>query len=411
MKVLQGKIKRRLTRLAAALVPYNKRYKALGFYRTSQEYIHSEEGKGARCIEVEPGNLSHQVIPKELNDACLRYYKSAEQVKIPPSLVTEVLEGREYQDVIFGGTILSKQNKVIGDISYYEPNPNGQGRRPVEANSIFTRKYFAPPKHYPGVVFSCVIGFNGGDNYYHWMFDCLTKLHLLRKSSLYHTVNWFLMPEPREIYHREMLHLLSIPPEKIIFEQENIHIRADKIIASFTERPYNHTPAWMFGFLRESFLRKDIVKDTGFPFVYISRSDSHRRNVVNEDELMAMLTPYGFKKFTLAPLSFVEKVNVFASAAIIVAPHGAGLANLTFCPPGSTLIELFNDRYICACYSEMALKVGMNYHYFIFDHIPAGKPISPVEDHILADVDRIREVLEKVMEIQRSLRQNGRARG
>src|SRR5689334_5398803 len=140
MKVLLGKIKRRLTRLASAFIPHNTRYKAVGFYRTSREYVESEEGKGARCIEVDPGGVSYQIIPSELNDACLQYYKSPERVTIPPSIVTEVPEAREYQDIIFGGTILSKHNKVIGDISYYEPTPDGQNRRPVEENSIFSRK-------------------------------------------------------------------------------------------------------------------------------------------------------------------------------------------------------------------------------------------------------------------------------
>ncbi|MES2734610.1 MAG: glycosyltransferase family 61 protein [Bacteroidota bacterium] len=394
MKPIYKKIKRKLTQLLVRVVVYNKHYKPIGFYRTAQEYSQSAEGMGARWMEIYPSYVSKQVVPRELNESCLSYYKSEEESLIPATIVAEVLHGREYQDVLFGGTIISQTNKIIGDISYYQPNPDNQRREPVEKNNLFKQKFFQKPKYFPGVVFSCVIGFNGSDNYYHWMFDCLTKLHLLQASGLYSTVDWFLMPEPKEEYHRSMLDLLGIPPEKIIFEHECVHIQADKIIATVTERHYNHTAPWMFSFLRKSFLRPDIVRGTGDDFIYISRSDSHRRNVANEAELMGMLSTYGFKMLTLTPLSFVEKMSVFASAKIIIAPHGAGLANLTFCTPGATLIELFTETYVCACYSEMALKVGMDYHYLVFDYVDSNQPEKSVDHHIHAEVDKVKQVLD-----------------
>jgi len=398
LKVLKGKVERRLSRIMVKVIPYNTAYKPTGYYETAKEYAQSEEGKAARWIEVYPAYVSHSDVPSDLNDTCLEYYKSAPERAVPPAILAEVLDAREYQDSLFGGTIMSRSGKVIGDISYFEPGPNGKGRAPVQQNSLFQQRYFVEPKYYKGTVFSAVIGFNGSDNYYHFMFDCLTKLHLLRKSGLYDTVDWFLMPYPKEEYHMSMLKVLGIPEEKIIFEHENVHIKADRIIATFAERPYNHTPPWMFQFLRESFLKKEVVQDTGVPLVYISRSDSHRRNVANEDELLQMLTPYGFKKFTLASLNFVEKVKLFASAKIIIAPHGAGLANLTFCQEGSSLIEFFTSTYVCACYSEMAQKVGMHYNYFVFDHVATEKFSKGVDDHITVDVKRVQTLLDQVLE-------------
>jgi|GEM_PF-1854008 len=397
LKVLKGKVERRLSRMWVNWIPYNTAYRPSGYYATAEEYTQSEEGQGARWVEVYPAYVSYSNVPADLNDTCLEYYKSAPQHPVPPAIIAEVLDARECQDILFGGTIMSRSGKVIGDISYYEPLPNGKGREPVQQNCLFGRKYFVEPKYYKGMVFSAVIGFNGSDNYYHFMFDCLTKLHLLRKSGLYDSVDWFLMPYPKEEYHRSMLHILGIPEEKIIFEHENGHIQADRIIATCVERPYNHTPPWMFEFLRESFLKKEVVQDTGVPLVYISRSDSHRRNVVNENALMDLLTPYGFKKYTLTSLGFVDKVRLFASAKVIIAPHGAGLANLTFCQTNSTLIEFFTSTYVCACYSEMAQKVGMDYHYFVFDHVVTDKYSKGVDDHITVDVNRVKALLEKVL--------------
>lgn len=403
LKVLKGKVERRLSRTWVRWIPYNTAYRPTGYYATAEEYAKSEEGQGTRWIEVCPAYVSYSNVPSDLNDTCLEYYKSAPQQSVPAAIIAEVLDAREYQDTLFGGTIMSRSGKIIGDISYFEPLPDGKGRVLVQQNSLFRQQYFAKPQSYKGTVFSAVIGFNGSDNYYHFMFDCLTKLHLLRKSGLYDSVDWFLMPYPKEEYHQSMLQMLGIPQEKIIFEHENVHIQADRIIATCVERPYNHTPPWMFEFLRESFLKKEVVQDTGVPLVYISRSDSHRRNVVNEDALMEMLTPYGFKKYTLTSLGFVDKVRLFASAKVIIAPHGAGLANLTFCPTGSSLIEFFTSTYVCACYSEMAQKVGMHYHYFVFDHVVTDKHSKGVDDHITVDVKRVKTLLDEVLEKKPSI--------
>jgi capsular polysaccharide biosynthesis protein len=40
---------------------------------------------------------------------------------------------------------------------------------------------------------------------------------------------------------------------------------------------------------------------------------------------------------------FRTHIEQFAAAAVVIAPHGAGLANLVFCAPGTTVIELGYD--------------------------------------------------------------------
>jgi hypothetical protein len=49
---------------------------------------------------------------------------------------------------------------------------------------------------------------------------------------------------------------------------------------------------------------------------------------------------YNFKKVSLEDLSFQAQIDRFSDASVIVAPHGSGLANLVFAPPGAKVIEL-----------------------------------------------------------------------
>ena len=44
---------------------------------------------------------------------------------------------------------------------------------------------------------------------------------------------------------------------------------------------------------------------------------------------------------------------------MVVGAHGAALANLAFCRPGTHVIELFSPRYVNPCYRNLALAAGL----------------------------------------------------
>lgn len=63
---------------------------------------------------------------------------------------------------------------------------------------------------------------------------------------------------------------------------------------------------------------------------------------------------------TRAP-SISESRVLYNSAVMIVAPHGAGLANMLFCEPGTVVIEAIHTRrYLC--FRNQALLLGHHYH-------------------------------------------------
>ncbi len=47
----------------------------------------------------------------------------------------------------------------------------------------------------------------------------------------------------------------------------------------------------------------------------------------------------------------------------IIAPHGAGLANIVSCKPGTIIIEiLLEGKLLNLCYMYMAVKLNLKYH-------------------------------------------------
>jgi capsular polysaccharide biosynthesis protein len=111
--------------------------------------------------------------------------------------------------------------------------------------------------------------------------------------------------------------------------------------------------------------------------IYISRRDTPHRRVVNEAELEDRLAQEGFSTVLLSKLSFAEQVSLFCSAAFVFAPHGAGLANVIFCRPGTVVAEFCPDAYTNICFATLSQIRGLRHHIYV---CPSGQRTSRQQD-------------------------------
>jgi capsular polysaccharide biosynthesis protein len=98
----------------------------------------------------------------------------------------------------------------------------------------------------------------------------------------------------------------------------------------------------------------------------------------------------------LEEMTWSDQIVAFCSAREIVAPHGAGLANLVFCERGTRVVELFNSEYVNPCFWRLAAVRGLDYRPVVDDpngsvrqHLPANRcdidiPPSVVVSALLA---------------------------
>lgn len=100
----------------------------------------------------------------------------------------------------------------------------------------------------------------------------------------------------------------------------------------------------------------------------IKRSPS-RRYLSNHQTLSNLLvdvsSEFGLLYYIYSdnPLpSFEETWSIFRRAVAVVAPHGAGLSNLVFVPPGAAVIEVLKRREVNLCYRTLAYNLGHRYH-------------------------------------------------
>jgi hypothetical protein len=77
--------------------------------------------------------------------------------------------------------------------------------------------------------------------------------------------------------------------------------------------------------------------------IYVSRDDARLRRVLNESEILPLLNEAEFEPVALSRLPIGRQVSLFRHAEAVVAPHGAGLAHIAWCRPGTRVVEFFPD--------------------------------------------------------------------
>ncbi|WP_444633064.1 glycosyltransferase 61 family protein [Cupriavidus oxalaticus] len=78
--------------------------------------------------------------------------------------------------------------------------------------------------------------------------------------------------------------------------------------------------------------------------IFISRRAFSSRQLVNETEIGALLTTYGFEVVYPEEMSFLEQIDVFRSAAIVVGSCSSAMSNTLYCPAGTPVIGLIHDE-------------------------------------------------------------------
>ncbi|MEN8918101.1 MAG: glycosyltransferase family 61 protein [Octadecabacter sp.] len=75
---------------------------------------------------------------------------------------------------------------------------------------------------------------------------------------------------------------------------------------------------------------------------WVSRraTPGHDRTIENEDEILALLEPYGFKKIYFEDYAPLTQVGLLRDADIMISYHGAGFTNMLYAGPQARIIEL-----------------------------------------------------------------------
>jgi capsular polysaccharide biosynthesis protein len=129
-------------------------------------------------------------------------------------------------------------------------------------------------------------------------------------------------------------------------------------VSHLAQRGCAYLPRWYLAeFLRRVAPRRPPERTRR---IYIARAGNASRRIVNEAELTARLERLGFVAYALEKLPVAQQIELFHDAEMVVAPHGAGLANLLFAE-NARVLELFEGPLLRPHYYFLSKACGHAY--------------------------------------------------
>ncbi|WP_182421739.1 DUF563 domain-containing protein (plasmid) [Priestia megaterium] len=317
----------------------------------------------------------------------------------PPPWNSEYQFRKPFVAMINNGSVWAKNMEVVSIMT-----PNRKLLRDTTHFSLwhnFNPEEAPPFAYYNGTV--AVLAWAGANNYYHWLHDILSRIHLLELSGI--KVDKYLIPKLQLPFQIETILRLAIPENKIIeIDSHNFHLKAKNLVITSIPTYLGASTKWACDFIRKSFSNNKSIKRKGlYDKLYISREDSKWRKVINERDVTRALSVNGFKKVVLTPLSIEEQIDIFSSAKVIVSPYGANLTNLIFCEPGTKVIQLFtspphklfSDNNFMSEYFRIGHYMGLDFN-FMNCRIARPSPNKPLFNNLFVDIKKLLRFLDKI---------------
>ena len=302
-------------------------------------------------------------------------------------------EGRIFTDLNEHVAVI-KDNLIIPEISFQQIKNELKN---VEHNRVIKKGTNRLQKKFDGRVFSLVQG-GSGNNYFHFLFDIVTKLKIYEERFSLSDIDYFYVPGINS-WQKQILSLFKINEKKLIDSNKYRHIKAREIIAidhpwyksGYIQQEIKKLPEWSIFFLREKFLdlRKKFQTSKK---IFIDRTDSLYKHckLINNQEVIKFLEKKGFKSYQTSKLNFYEQIYLFENAEIIISPHGAALTNIIFSKPGMRLFELIPKNHGSVKCERISSFLKFNYTRIDLDPVVTDNN----EGDIKIELDQLERILK-----------------
>jgi capsular polysaccharide biosynthesis protein len=206
-------------------------------------------------------------------------------------------------------------------------------------------------------------------NHYHWLLDGIGRLAAVDAATMAQ-VDGILVPEGLGPVAEEALALSGITrwrEVRTVGPQQTLAV--DRLLVPWRMAdgfwPHPDLQRFLDGLVPEMPYNPD------FPArIWIDRRGATNRPLANEAELIGFLEGAGVVPVQLETMTLVEQAGLFRQAELVVAPHGAGLANLVFGRAPCAVIELVMDRYQHWGFRRLAALAGLDYDCVVGQALP-----------------------------------------
>jgi hypothetical protein len=227
-----------------------------------------------------------------------------------------------------------------------------------------------------GAVFSHIYH----NNYYHFTFEFMQNFRLLAAYD----VSTVIMPSAilQHNFQRDMIGR-ALGDRRVIFPDRPVRVLDPVLTQSYQS----------YDGLRWIRRLMGIPAPSGARRFFIRRSPAKSRpgnNIAETPDFLDFLARWDFEAidFGNGGLRIEQQIEKIHGAAVILAPHGAGLTNLCYLNPPLTVIELFSRHVLSASFIQIAVALGFKYYTFIADQVDEAGSIVP-------DIAKLDEIMQQ----------------
>jgi tetratricopeptide (TPR) repeat protein len=199
-------------------------------------------------------------------------------------------------------------------------------------------------------------------NYYHMLVDHITRLAIIEQEVNFKDLPLLITDYQMAPFFNQCLEMLKISPNRLIKVPTNSIIRCKKIVVPTMLTMKKSPMAMGVRWLRKKIMPEQLLNNRqGSKIIFISRAGVDYKKLINEEEIINSLEKFNIEVISPQDHSLTKQVEIFNQAKCIIGPHGTGLTNILWAPPGVKIIDLkgqFNHfKYIEA----LADSLGASY--------------------------------------------------
>jgi hypothetical protein len=307
----------------------------------SQDFFVSEE---TRVIDIVPATCLNMPEP-----ATKSHYK-------PDDFFMSLSNARYYHPF---SSVISKEGYQIALVSNNQINTQKE-------HTLFQELYIPGPATFKNT--GLLLSTSDDNNYYHCLFQMAPKVWTLKKYGYnFSNIRYFFLELSKFSFQKEILSALNISPDKIIDLGHYKHIEVEQLLLTPSfEKP----EPWICERIRSLFLNPAVKKKNSPRRIYLSRKWARFRKLLNEKEFIASISKFGFEIVCTEGMSIEQQAALFHGVEAVIAPHGAGLANLVFCKQNTVIIELRAKSHtgeLATVYEHLSGILHLRHYTYVCD--------------------------------------------
>ena len=197
-----------------------------------------------------------------------------------------------------------------------------------------------------------------GYGFYHFVCEQLPKILYVHR----HLPDLKILTQYNQTFIKELLECCLISQDKIVPFDPLITYQAQEL---YVPKPiYCGNPSKEdIQLIRDYLHIKDIRTEKPIGII-IKRPKNRPRSMINFDYIASMIShkDKNRKWHVFEHLSIKASIQLFQKADIVIAPHGAGLANMIFCARDTHIVEYVIEEEPNLCYWHLSELLGHHYY-------------------------------------------------